>query len=71
MFAVYGSHANLMEKRRIKLYQAGHSIMKVNQVGQAGSSFHEPMLARPDPLDATHVLCYLTQDDLLHNFPWY
>jgi len=59
MFAVYGSHANLMEKRRIKLYQAGHSIMKVNQVGQAGSSFHEPMLARPDLPVVSYMLCEL------------
>ena len=29
------------------------------------------MLAGPDPLDAMHVLCDLTQDDLLHKFPWY
>ena len=29
------------------------------------------MLAGPDPLVATHVPCDLTQDDLLHNFPWY
>ena len=34
-------------------------------------AFHELVLAGPDPLDATHVPCDLTQDDLLHNFPRY
>lgn len=39
-------------------------------VDQAGHAFHEPMLARPDPLVASHMLYDLPQDDLLHNLSW-
>ena len=43
----------------------------VKQVGQAGPVFHEPMLARPDPPVVLHMLCDLSQDDLLHSIPWH
>ena len=51
-----------------------HQTMQVvegDEFGQAWLAFHEPVLAGPDPLDATHMPCDLTQDDLLYNFPWY
>ena len=32
------------------IHQAGHSITAGDQVGQAGPPFHEPMLAKPDPM---------------------
>ena len=53
------------------IQQAGHSIIEGDQVGQAGPAFHEPMLARPDPLVVSHMPSDLTQDDLLHNLSWH
>ena len=53
------------------IYQSGYRAVEGDEVGQARPAFHEPVLAGPDPLDAMHVLCDLTKDDLLHNFPWY
>ena len=51
------------------VYQSGHPVIEGDEVGQAQPPFYELALAGLDPLDATYVLCDLTQDDLLHNFP--
>ena len=53
------------------VYQLGHPVVEGDEVGQARPAFHESVLAGPDPLDATHIPCDLSQDDLLHKFPWY
>ena len=53
------------------IHQAGHSIIEGNQVGQLGLALHEPMLAGPDPLLVPHMLCDLSQDNLLHNLLWH
>ena len=53
------------------VYQSGHPVAEGDEAGQARPAFHEPVLAGPDPLDAMHMPCDLTQDDLLHNFSWY
>ena len=53
------------------VYQSGHPVAEGDEAGQARPPFHKPVLAGPDPLDATHVPCDLTQNDSLHNFPWY
>ena len=43
------------------IHQTGHLVIEVDQVGQAGPAFHEPMLAGPDPLVVLHMLTVLTQ----------
>ena len=48
------------------IHQAGHSTAE-DQVGQAGSAFHEPVLSGPDPLAVLHMLCDVTQDYLFHD----
>ena len=53
------------------VYQSGHPVAEGDEAGQARPAFHELMLAGLDPLNTTHMTCYLTHDDLLHNFPWY
>ena len=53
------------------MYQSGHPVIEGDEVGQAQPASHEPVLPGPDPLDAMHVSCDLTQDYLLHDFPWY
>lgn len=45
----------------------GHLVLKGDEAGQTGPDFHESMLAGSDPLAILHVLCDITQDDLLHN----
>ena len=51
--------------------QVGHSIIEGDQVGQASPALHKPMLAGFVPPVASHILCNLTQDDLLHNHFWH
>ncbi len=54
----------------VRNWLEGHAQwVVVNEVSQAQPVFHEPMLAGPDPLDAMHMLCDLTQDDLRPSFP--
>jgi len=45
----------------------GHLVIGGDHVGQAGSAFHEPMLAGPDPLVVLHVPDERTQGEPLHN----
>ena len=49
----------------------GHLAIKGDEVGQAGPAFHEAALTAPDPLVVLHMLGELTQDEPLHNLPWY
>ena len=53
------------------IYQYGHPVIEGDEVGQTRPAFHEPVLSGPDPMNTMHMPCDLTQDDLLHNFPWY
>jgi len=53
------------------IYQSGHPVAEGDEAGQAWPAFHEPVLAGPDPLDATHEPCDLSQDNLFHDLPWH
>ena len=44
-------------------------IIEGDEVGPAQPAFHEPVLARPDPLDAMHVPCDLTKRICSITFP--
>jgi len=47
------------------IHQVGHSITERDHVNQAGPVFCEPMLLGPDPPVLLHMLCDLTQDDVM------
>ncbi|KAK4821747.1 hypothetical protein QYF61_000808, partial [Mycteria americana] len=49
----------------------GHLVIEGDQVGQAGSAFAKPMLAGLDPLVILYMPSDGTQDDVLHQLPWY
>lgn len=48
------------------IHLSDHSITE-DQVGQAGTAFHETMMASPDPPVVLHMVCDFLQDDLLQN----
>ena len=50
-------------------HQAGHQVMKGDQVGQAGPAFPKPILAGADALVVLSMVCDCTQDNLFHNLP--
>jgi len=49
----------------------GRLAIEADQVGPSGPAFHQPMLARPDPLVVLHMPIERTQDESLHNLPWH
>ena len=53
------------------VHPARHFVVEGDQVRQAGSAFHKPMLTGPDRLLALQVLRDDSQEDLLHELPWY
>ena len=48
-----------------------HLVLEGDQIGQIGPTFHEPMLAGPDPLVVPDMLHNHTPGDLLHDLPQY
>ena len=44
-------------------------IIEGDEVGPAQPAFHEPVLARPDPLDAMHMPCDLAKRICSITFP--
>ena len=52
------------------IHYAGHLVTEGDQVGQEGLTFHEPMLAGPDPLVVMHMLDECAPDEPLHSLPW-
>lgn len=44
-------------------------VIESDQADQTRPTFHEPMLASPEPLIVSHMLCDCTQHDLLHKLP--
>uniref|UniRef100_A0A8B9SXU8 RNA helicase n=1 Tax=Anas platyrhynchos TaxID=8839 RepID=A0A8B9SXU8_ANAPL len=55
----------------LSLHPACHFVIEGDQVCQAGSAFHKPMLTGPDRLLPLQVLHDDSQEDLLHELPWY
>lgn len=49
----------------------GHLITKGDQVSQARSAFHKPILTGCDHPSVVYVLCGSTQDDLHHDLSWH
>lgn len=52
------------------IHKVSHLITG-DQVGQTRPALHEPILAGQSPLVVLHLLCEHTQDEPLHNLPWY
>lgn len=51
------------------IQELGHSVIKGDQVIQAGPAFSKPILLGPDPLGVLYLLCFFTQTYLPHDLP--